>query len=141
MKENYVVIGNGFDLSMGMASSYNHFLNNVIKQYNLKANEDIYDFNNLFVREFHGRELNWSDFETIFETQMIEINESLEYSKHDQLKNYRVNKLNKDLKELEKLFYHYIKREYNEWKDKLDKEKLQINPFYSKLFLDKKPIS
>ncbi|MFV1008580.1 AbiH family protein [Bacillus cereus] len=138
MKENYVVIGNGFDLSMGMASSYNHFLNDIIKQYHLKTNEDIYDFNNLFVREFHGRELNWSDFETIFETQMIEINESLEYSKHDQLKNYRVNKLNKDLKELEKLFYHYIKREYNEWKDKLDKEKLQINPFYSNLFLDKK---
>lgn len=138
MKENYVVIGNGFDLSMGMASSYNHFLNNIIKQYNLKTNEDIYDFNNLFVREFHGRELNWSDFETIFETQMIEINESLEYSKHDQLKNYRVNKLNKDLKELEKLFYHYIKREYTEWKDKPDREKLQMNPFYSKLFSDKK---
>ncbi|PEU16126.1 AbiH family protein [Bacillus sp. AFS019443] len=138
MKENYVVIGNGFDLSMGMASSYNHFLNNIIKQYNLKTNEDIYDFNNLFVREFHGRELNWSDFETIFETQMIEINESLEYSKHDQLKNYRVNKLNKDLKELEKLFYHYIKREYTEWKDKPDREKLQINPFYSKLFSDEK---
>jgi len=138
MKENYVVIGNGFDLSMGMASSYNNFLNDIIKQYNLKTNEDIYDFNNLFVREFHGRELNWSDFETIFETQMIEINESLEYSKHDQLKNYRVNKLNKDLKELEKLFYRYIKREYTEWKDKPNREKLRINPFYSKLFSDEK---
>ncbi|PGR36748.1 hypothetical protein COC47_20045 [Bacillus cereus] len=138
MKENYVVIGNGFDLSMGMASSYNHFLNDIIQQYNLKTNEEIYDFNNLFVREFHGRELNWSDFETIFETQMIEINESLEYSKHDQLKNYRVNKLNKDLKELEKLFYRYIKREYIEWKDKPDRGNLRINPFYSKLFSDKK---
>ncbi|MHA7108299.1 AbiH family protein (plasmid) [Bacillus sp. C-3-6] len=138
MKENYVVIGNGFDLSMGMASSYNHFLNDIIQQYNLKTNEEIYDFNNLFVREFHGRELNWSDFETIFETQMIEINESLEYSKHDQLKNYRVNKLNKDLKELEKLFYRYIKREYTEWKDKPDRGNLRINPFYSKLFSDKK---
>lgn len=137
MKENYIVIGNGFDLSMGMASSYNHFLNYIIKQYNLKTNEDIYDFNNLFVREFHGRELNWSDFETVFETQMIEINESLEYSKHDQLKNYRVNKLNEDLKELEKLFYQYIKREYDEWKLKPNRTKLLINPFYSKLFSDK----
>ncbi len=137
IKDNYIVIGNGFDLSMGMASSYNHFLNYIIKQYNLKTNEDIYDFNNLFVREFHGRELNWSDFETVFETQMIEINESLEYSKHDQLKNYRVNKLNEDLKELEKLFYQYIKREYDEWKLKPNRTKLLINPFYSKLFSDK----
>ncbi|WP_242302728.1 AbiH family protein [Bacillus cereus group sp. BfR-BA-01361] len=138
VKENYIVIGNGFDLSMGMKSSYNHFLNAIIKQYNLKTNEDIYGFNNLFVREFHGRELNWSDFETIFETQMIEINESLEYSKHDQLKNYRVNKLNGDLKELEKLFYHYIKKEYDEWKFKRNRKKLLINPFYLKLFSDPK---
>lgn len=137
-KDNYVVIGNGFDLSVGLKSSYNHFLDDVIKQYELKSNEEIFDFNNLFVREFHGRELNWSDFETIFETQMIEINESLEYSKHDQIKNYRVNRLNEDLKKLEKMFYHYIKKEYSEWKIKTERKSLKINPFYLKLFSDEK---
>ncbi|WP_314066037.1 AbiH family protein [uncultured Vagococcus sp.] len=137
-KENYIIIGNGFDLSMGMKSSYNDFLEDVIKHYNLKTNEQIYEFNHLFVKEFQGEQLSWSDFETLFELQMLEINQSPEHSKHEQLKNYRVKKLNEDLRQLEVLFYYYIKKEYARWKLHWKEDQLRLNPLYSALFADER---
>ncbi|WP_285015706.1 AbiH family protein, partial [Lactococcus garvieae] len=67
-----VIIGNGFDLSLGIKSSYTDFLNYLLSSHNLRTTEEIYSFNKLFVQNFDGKCPNWCDFETIFEKQIIE---------------------------------------------------------------------
>lgn len=136
-KSNYVIVGNGFDLNLGLKSSYNNFLEETIRQYRLYDNNLLYEFNNLFIKEFDGKELNWSDFETIFENQIIEINKSYMQSNSDYTNNFRVDKINRNLRELEKLFYHYIKKEYENWTENRKNKKSKINRFYKELFSNK----
>lgn len=138
LKERIVVIGNGFDLSLGIKSSYADFLNYVTNQKELKSSEDIYNFNRIFVQEFNGTLLNWCDFETMFENHMREINEESNRNEFKQTKKFHVNQLNKDLRALEKSFFDYLKREYERWESKSNTKKMRINSFYKRLLESEK---
>ena len=68
-----VIVGNGFDMSAGIQSSYNDFVEHIRIAEKLENNEDIYNFNKLFLQKFDGKKLNWNDLESIFENHIKEI--------------------------------------------------------------------
>ena len=70
-----IIVGNGFDISAGIRSSYNNFVEHIRLEEKLETNEDIYNFNKLFLQKFDGKSLNWNDLESIFESHIKEINE------------------------------------------------------------------
>lgn len=137
-ENSLAIIGNGFDLSLGIKSSYTDFLNFLLSSHNLETTEEIYNFNKLFVQNFDGKSLNWCDFESIFEKQIIEVNQSTNSKELGYTKEFLINQINQDLKELEILFSEYLEKEFELWqrnwlKVKVDKGK-KTNSFYNKLF-------
>ena len=68
-----IIVGNGFDISVGIKSSYNNFVEYLRVEEKLETNEDIYNFNKLFLQKFDGKSLNWNDLESIFENHIKEI--------------------------------------------------------------------
>lgn len=137
--QKYVVIGNGFDLNLGLKSSYNHFIEAVQRDFQLMSPKETYEFNSLFIQSFDGNQLNWSDFETVFENQVLEINQQ-EFLKEDEARRqFLIQKLNSDLQNLENDFYQYLSEIYEHWeKDYLQQhikgEKYVLNPLYAKIF-------
>lgn len=128
--QKYVVVGNGFDLNLGIRSSYNSFLEYMAKEHSLTTSEEYYRYNSLFVKEFNGRKLNWADFETLFENKVISINIA-DFEKFQAVN--EMNKLNQDLSNLELEFYYYLRQVYRSWKQSLPTD-LQLNPVYENLF-------
>lgn len=130
--QKYVIVGNGFDLNLGIKSSYGDFVEYIKSKFSLHTPEEVYEFNSLFVQSFEGYELNWSDFETVFENQILEIN-NLNVNKEDAVrKNYLISKLNTDLYELEKHFLEYLITEFDLWSKSIHKKKL--NTIYKRIF-------
>lgn len=132
--DKFIIIGNGFDLNLGIKSMYTQFLEYILREKDLKSNEEFYNFNKLFVREFKGKKLDWCDFETIFEQQMLEINERQDSVPVSLTKSYLVNQLNNDLRELEIMFSKYLTKEYKNWKDNVTVNESTLNTFYKDLF-------
>jgi len=88
-----VIVGNGFDMSAGIQSSYNDFVEHIRIAEKLENNEDIYNFNKLFLQKFDGKKLNWNDLESIFENHIKEINE-ITYSNDDEIRSrYSINEI------------------------------------------------
>lgn len=108
--ERIIIVGNGFDVNLGIKSTYLDFLDYIITEKDLQSNEEIYNFNKLFIREFDGEQINWCDFETMFEDHILEINERKEENPLAYTKSFLVNQLNQDLKLLEKIFSKYLKK-------------------------------
>ena len=111
-ENSLVIIGNGFDLNLGIKSSYTDFLNYLLSSHNLGTTEEIYNFNKLFVQNFDGKSLNWCDFESIFEKQIVEVNQSTNSKELGHTKEFLINQINQDLKELEILFSEYLEKEF-----------------------------
>lgn len=61
-----IIVGNGFDISAGIKSSYNNFVEHIRVEERLETNEDIYNFNKLFLQKFDGKSLNWNDLPSNF---------------------------------------------------------------------------
>ncbi|MGT2812976.1 AbiH family protein [Streptococcus intermedius] len=113
-----VIVGNGFDMSAGIQSSYNDFVEHIRIAEKLENNEDIYNFNKLFLQKFDGKKLNWNDLESIFENHIKEINE-ITYSNDDEIRSrYSINEINNYLKELEESFSDYLSDIYKKWHNK-----------------------
>lgn len=135
-KQKYIIVGNGFDLNLGIESSYNHFVEELLKVNKLRSPSDIYSFNSLLIQRFNGNDLNWSDFETEFENQVFSIDASnVEATK----KQYEIAKLNADIQALEYEFYNYLIDTYEKWKSKtlgdLNPKEI-VNPLYHSIFRD-----
>ncbi|HEM6303129.1 TPA: phage abortive infection protein [Streptococcus suis] len=128
--QKYVVVGNGFDLNLGIKSSYNSFLEFMAKEHSLSTPEEYYHFNSLFVKEFDGRKFNWADFETLYEAKVFSIN-TADFEKFQAVN--EMDKLNQDLSNLELEFYNYLQQVYRSWKQSLPTD-LQLNPVYENLF-------
>ncbi|MFI3159212.1 bacteriophage abortive infection AbiH family protein [Streptococcus suis] len=128
--KKYVVVGNGFDLNLGIESSYHSFMEFMAKEHSLTTPEEYYHYNSLFVKQFDGRQLNWANFENLFENKVLSIN-TAKY-KNIQAVN-EMDKLNQDLSNLELEFYYYLQQVYRSWKQSLPTD-LQLNPVYEKLF-------
>lgn len=137
-ENSLVIIGNGFDLNLGIKSSYTDFLNYLLSSHNLGTTEEIYNFNKLFVQNFDGKSLNWCDFESIFEKQIVEVNQSTNSKELGHTKEFLINQINQDLKELEILFSEYLEKEFGIWRENWlkikENEDNEINSFYNKLF-------
>lgn len=139
--QKYVVIGNGFDLNLGLRSSYNQFIEAIQKDFQLRTPKEIYEFNSLFIQSFDGERLNWSDFETVFENQVLEINQQ-EFMKEDEARRqFLIQKLNNDLKNLETYFHDYLSEDYENWKNKKLSKQSTLNPLYREIFQDSKIIT
>lgn len=71
MIDKYIVVGNGFDMNIGLKSSYQSFLDDIGENYKLKELSDFYKFNPLFQKDIND---NWSDFEGLFENLIFNAN-------------------------------------------------------------------
>ncbi|MDH6603705.1 hypothetical protein OKW23_000846 [Bacilli bacterium PM5-9] len=139
-KKRFIVIGNGFDASLGIKSSYSDFMKYIINQKELRTNEEIYTYNKLFVQDYNGEQLNWCDFELMFENQMIELNEKND-STNNKIQNiYQIKKLNEDIRKLEFTFLGYIKKEYEKWHHNIISGNKKVNKFYVDLFKEEENI-
>lgn len=128
MINKYIVVGNGFDMNIGLKSSYQSFLDDIGENYKLKEPSDFYKFNSLFQKDIND---NWSDFEGLFENLIFNAN-SIEDKK---LACQTVDTYNKALERLELQFYTYLSREYRRWKQRIVGE---VNPIYRSIFRDAK---
>ena len=75
--EKMIIVGNGFDMSAKIKSSYRDFINYIKAEEKLETNEEVYNFNKLFLQKFDGKDLNWNDLESIFESHIKEIKRRL----------------------------------------------------------------
>lgn len=136
-----IIVGNGFDISVGIKSSYNNFVDHLRVEEKLETNEDIYNFNKLFLQKFDGKSLNWNDLESIFENHIKEINE-ITYNSDDEIRSiYSVTEINAYLKELEDLFSSYLSEFYEKWHNSYrvqrnNKSSLVVNEVYKNIFKD-----
>ncbi|MFS9096702.1 bacteriophage abortive infection AbiH family protein [Streptococcus koreensis] len=136
-----IIVGNGFDISVGIKSSYNNFVDHLRVEEKLETNEDIYNFNKLFLQKFDGKSLNWNDLESIFENHIKEINE-ITYNSDDEIRSiYSVTEINAYLKELEDLFSAYLSDFYEKWHNSYrvqrnNKSGLVVNEVYKNIFKD-----
>lgn len=136
-----IIVGNGFDISVGIESSYNNFVEHLRVEEKLETNEDIYNFNKLFLQKFDGKSLNWNDLESIFENHIKEINE-ITYNSDDEIRSiYSVTEINAYLKELEDLFSSYLSDFYEKWHNSYrvkrnNKSSLVVNEVYKNIFKD-----
>ena len=121
-------MGNGFDMNIGLKSSYQSFFNDMGEKYQLKEPSEFYKFNPLFQKDIND---NWSDFEGVFENLIFNAN-SIEDKK---LACKTVDTYNQALERLELQFYTYLSREYRRWKQRIVGE---VNPVYSSIFRDAK---
>ena len=121
-------MGNGFDINIGLKSSYRSFLYDIGENYKLKEPSDFYKFNPLFQKDIND---NWSDFEGVFENLIFNAN-SIEDKK---LACQTVDTYNQALERLELQFYTYLSREYRRWKQRIVGE---VNPVYRSIFRDAK---
>lgn len=128
MVKKYIVVGNGFDMNIGLKSSYQSFLDDIGENYKLKEPSDFYKFNPLFQKDIND---NWSDFEGLFENLIFNAN-SIEDKK---LACQTVDTYNQALERLEFQFYTYLSREYRRWKQPIVRK---VNPVYRSIFRDAK---
>lgn len=133
-----VIVGNGFDLSVGLKSSYNNFVEHIKIEEKLETNEDIYNFNKLFLQKFDGKSLNWNDLESIFENHIREIND-ITYNNDDEIRSrYSVSEINAYLKEIEELFSSYLSNFYEKWLNsyriRRNNNSLVVNKVYENIF-------
>ncbi|HFI0454038.1 TPA: AbiH family protein, partial [Streptococcus suis] len=139
--QKYVVVGNGFDLNLGIKSSYGDFVEYVTKEHKLVSPQEIYSLNSLFIQKFDGTQLNWSDFETEFENQIFLIESKNEPAER---KRYEVDKLNASIQQLEDDFYYYLSEQYDFWKREAlgrDNKIENVNPLYQNIFNNANVIS
>lgn len=139
--QKYVIVGNGFDLNLGIRSSYGDFVENIKKEYQLENSREVYEFNNLFIQNYDGNCLSWSDFETVFENQVLEINSQRFLKEDESRKRYLIDKLNAELRKLEFEFYNYLNLEYTNWLNNHINRRKQLNPIYRSIFSGAKIVS
>ena len=126
--KKYIVVGNGFDMNIGLKSSYQSFLDDIGEKYKLKEPSEFYKFNPLFQKDIND---NWSDFEGLFENLIFNAN-SIDDKK---LACQTVDTYNQALERLELQFYTYLSREYRRWKQQIVSK---VNPVYRSIFRDAK---
>lgn len=139
--QKYVIVGNGFDLNLGIESSYGDFVEYIQQQQKLFDNRETYQHNQLFIKEYSGGGQNWSDFETLFEERVKELNRTHQSSTERLKSEYEMQRLNQNLLELEQEFYDYLNLEYQKWSRRFKETKKIVNPLYQSLFKNAQVLS
>lgn len=141
---NIVVIGNGFDMSLGLKSSYQNFIEYIKHKKKFDKDYDLYNYNRLFFRKYENFYLNWSDFESLYEETIRKINNRSQKNEEPQ-DILDIASINNAIKRLEEDFNEYLLEEYPKWVEQrtiptgnpdVKKFTEKINPFFEKLIKD-----
>lgn len=142
--KNIVVIGNGFDMSLGLKSSYQNFIEYIKHKKKFNKDYELYDYNRLFLRKYENFDLNWSDFENLYEETVWKINDRSQKNEEPQ-DILDIIALNSAIKRLEEDFTEYLLEEYPKWIEQkttplgnsgFNKFTESVNPFIEKLIKD-----
>ncbi|GAB0171665.1 AbiH family protein [Lysinibacillus sp. CTST325] len=141
--KNIVIVGNGFDMSLGLKSSYQDFIEYIKSRKKFDEDYELYKYNRLFLRKYENFRLNWSDFESLYEETVRRINDRSQKNEEPQ-DIFDISSVNDSIKRLEEDFFEYLLEEYSKWieqKTILDGDYKRftekVNPFYKKLIKDK----
>ncbi|MFZ4868188.1 AbiH family protein [Enterococcus entomosocium] len=113
-KNKIVIVGNGLDISIGLKSSYEQFIDYIKDRNHFIEDLELYEYNRLFLRRYENFKLNWSDFESLYEETVRKVNKRMSQPEdlHD---SFEITVINDAIKKLEKDFYDYISDEYQRW--------------------------
>lgn len=138
-----VVVGNGLDISLGLKTSYQHFIDYIKDQHHFSEDLELYEYNRLFLRKYEDFNLNWSDFESLYEETVRKVNNR---AQHEDLQDsFEITGINDAITALEKDFYDYVSDEYQKWLQQntvpqygseFKKFSKKVNPFIQKLMKD-----
>lgn len=130
--KKYVVVGNGFDLNLGIKSSYGDFVEYVKSKEAFNGDEELTKYNELFQkRESFGRK-NWSDFESELEKRTFEL-QTWNSPTSDSMNAYvQMAELNAAITQLEQEFYTYLSEQLLEWQEKYPEP--YVTHEYKKIF-------
>ncbi|MGU7920088.1 AbiH family protein [Streptococcus suis] len=116
--QKYVVVGNGFDLNLGIKSSYGDFVEYIKLRKRFNDDEELSEYNQLFQKRESFRIKNWSDFESELEKRTFEL-QTWKSPDTDPMNAYvQMSKLNDAIINLEKDFYTYLNKQLEEWRRK-----------------------
>lgn len=141
--KNIVIVGNGFDMSLGIKSSYQNFIEYILSRKKFTKDYELYNYNRLFLRKYANFHLNWSDFESLYEETVRKINNrSLKNEEPQDI--FDIVSVNDSIKRLEEDFHEYLSDEYLKWikhKTILNASSFKeftekVNPFFEKLIKD-----
>ncbi|MEI1423617.1 bacteriophage abortive infection AbiH family protein [Bacillus cabrialesii] len=141
---NIVIVGNGFDMSIGLKSSYQNFIEYIKNSRRFVKDYELYNYNRLFLRKYENFHLNWSDFESLYEetVRKINIRSHKNEEPHDILD---IASVNDSIKRLEEDFHEYLSDEYPKWIEQktiqignsdFKKFTEEVNPFFKKMIKD-----
>lgn len=141
--KNIVIVGNGFDMSLGLKSSYQNFIEYIKSRKKFAEDYELYNYNRLFLRKYENFRLNWSDFESIYEETVRKINKRSQKNEEPQ-DIFDIASVNDSIKRLEEDFHEYLLDEYPRWIEQKtitigdDKKKFteKVNPFFKKMIKD-----
>ncbi|PGC01178.1 AbiH family protein [Bacillus toyonensis] len=142
--KNIVIVGNGFDMSLGLKSSYQNFIEYIKSRNEFTEDYELYNYNRLFLRKYENFHLNWSDFESLYEETVRKINNRSQKNVEPQ-DIFDIASVNDSIKRLEEDFHEYLSDEYQKW---IEQKTIQIgnsefkrfteevNPFFKKMIKD-----
>lgn len=142
--KNIVIVGNGFDMSLGLKSSYQDFIEYIKSRKKFTKDDELYNYNRLFLRKYENFRLNWSDFEALYEETVRKINNRSQKNEEPQ-DIFDISSVNDSIKRLEEDFHEYLLDEYPKWVEQktipigADFKRFteKVNPFYKKMIKDK----
>ncbi|NOG28997.1 AbiH family protein [Lysinibacillus fusiformis] len=142
--KNIVIVGNGFDMSLGLKSSYQDFIEYIKSRKKFTKDYELYKYNRLFLRKYENFRLNWSDFESLYEETVRKINNRSQKNEEPQ-DIFDISSVNDSIKRLEEDFHEYLLEEYSKWIEQktisvgADYKRFteKVNPFYKKMIKDK----
>ncbi|WP_338731775.1 AbiH family protein [Bacillus subtilis] len=141
---NIVIVGNGFDMSIGLKSSYQNFIEYIKNRKRFIEDYELYNYNRLFLRKYENFHLNWSDFESLYEETVRKINNRSRENKETQ-DIFDITSINDSIKRLEEDFHEYLSAEYPRWVEQktiqnghsdFKKFTEEVNPFFKKMIKD-----
>ncbi|MCY8507406.1 AbiH family protein [Bacillus atrophaeus] len=142
--KNIVIVGNGFDMSIGLKSSYQNFIEYIKNRKRFIEDYELYNYNRLFLRKYENFHLNWSDFESLYEETVRKINNRSRKNKETQ-DIFDITSINDSIKRLEEDFHEYLSAEYPRWVEQktiqnghsnFKKFTEEVNPFFKKMIKD-----
>ncbi|NQM12850.1 hypothetical protein HO422_01590 [Streptococcus suis] len=130
--QKYVIVGNGFDLNLGIKSSYGDFVEYIKLRKRFNDDAKLSEYNQLFQKIESFGIINWSDFESELEKRTFEL-QTWNSSTSDPINAYlQMSDLNIAITQLEQEFYTYLSEQLIEWQGKYPEPYVTLE--YKKIF-------
>ncbi|MBY4985929.1 bacteriophage abortive infection AbiH family protein [Streptococcus suis] len=116
--QKYVVVGNGFDLNLGIKSSYGDFVEYIKLRKRFNDDAELSEYNQLFQKRENFGIKNWSDFESELEKRTFELQTWNSPTSNPMNAYVEMAELNAAITQLEQEFYTYLSEQLIEWQGK-----------------------